>query len=121
MDSKSEIDVPAEVAAQLDHQSVLIIGGNRRSDQLKRLQSAFPSTRFIWQPTRQADASLCAFERLIARADVSLVIILYALVRTSHKKGARRLCAVAHKPLLWCKRPTAAAIVQAVVGTRSTV
>lgn len=108
--------IPSHVADRLAGKPVLLIGGLCRPDQLARLQVAFPRTRFRWCPTRESDASLGAFEHLIKLEEVAFVVILHGLTRTGHTKGARRLCSGIHKPLLWCRRPTAAAIVRA-LGT----
>ncbi|MGD9791771.1 MAG: hypothetical protein AB7K52_15435 [Phycisphaerales bacterium] len=110
--------IPSEVAAMLAGRRVLIIGGDCRPEQLRRLQAAFPTTEFIWRSTRQSDASLDAFEHLVARSDVAMVIVLHGLARTAHTKGTRRLCSGIHKPLLWCRRPTVAAVVRALTGPR---
>lgn len=110
--------VPSKVAAFMAGRRVLIIGGDCRPEQLERLQAAFPTTEFIWRPTRQSDASLTAFEHLIARPDVAVIIVLHGLARTAHTKGTRRLCSGIHKPLLWCRRPTVAAVVRALTGAR---
>ena len=111
-------DVPAEVARFLDGRRVLIVGGDCRPEQLRRLRAAFPATEFSWRPTRQSNASLEAFEQQIAQCDFSVVIIIYGLARTAHTKGARRLCSMLHKPLLWCRRPTVAAVVRALTDSR---
>jgi hypothetical protein len=110
--------IPSEVAAHLEGRHVLIIGGDCRTDQHKRLREAFPKTEFTWRTTRQSDASLDAFEHLIASPDFAIVVVLHGLARTSHTKGARRMCSEIHKPLLWCRRPTVAAIVRALSGAR---
>ena len=110
--------IPSHVADQLADKLVLLIGGNRRPDQLARLQATFPRTRFHWCPTRESDASLSTFEHLIELEDVAFVVILHGLARTGHTKGTRRLCSSLHKPLLWCRRPTAAAIVRSLSSFR---
>lgn len=116
--STSHDSIPSQVADSLTGRLVLLVGGDRRPDQLARLQAAFPRTRFRWCPTRDSDASLNAFEHLIHHEKVAIVIILHGLARTGHTKGARRLCSKIHKPLLWCRRPTAAAIVRALSAHR---
>ena len=118
MQTHSENQIPLEVAARLAGRHVLIVGGDCRSEQLRRLQAAFPTTKFIWRTTRQTDASLDAFEHLIVRPDVAMVIVIHGLARTAHTKGARRLCSDTHKPLLWCRRPTVAAVVRALSASR---
>lgn len=116
--STSHNSIPSDVVGMLSGRLVLLIGGDRRPDQLARLQVAFPNTRFIWCPTRNSDASLSAFEHLICQEDVAIVVILHGLARTGHTKGTRRLCSRIHKPLLWCRRPTAAAIVRSLSTSR---
>lgn len=114
----SKSDIPPEVAAYMATKTVLLIGGDRRRTQLERLKSAFPLTRFIWNPTRQSDASLDSFRQVILRDDIDLVIVLHGLARTAHTKGTRGVCSAIHKPLLWCRRPTPAAIVRALSTQR---
>lgn len=110
--------IPLHVSEYLAGRRVLIIGGDCRPAQLRRLQAAFPRTEFVWRTTRQSNASLDSFEHLISRSDVAVVIVLHGLARTAHTKGTRRICSGIHKPLLWCRRPTVAAVVRALTSSR---
>lgn len=105
--------VPPVVAETMASRRVLIVGGDRRQMQLARLCEAFPTTTFVWRPTRESDARTVSFELFIRGAEIDIVIILL-LARHAHTKGARRLCSACGKPLLWCRRPTAAAVVRAI-------
>ncbi len=105
--------VPTVVADKMASRRVLIVGGDRRREQLARLCEAFPTTTFVWRPTRESDARTDSFERLITGVETDIVIILL-LARHAHTKGARRLCSACGKPLLWCRRPTVAAVVRAI-------
>ena len=103
----------SDVFAALAGRSVLIIGGDRRTYQFRRLNAAFPTTRFEWIPTRSSDPSVDRFADRIFDPEVACVVVLHGLARTAHTKGARRLAARAGKPLLWCWRPTVAALISA--------
>jgi hypothetical protein len=103
----------SDVFAALAGRSVLIIGGDRRPDQLRRLTEAFPSTRFEWIATRSSDPSLDRFAKRILDPAIACVVVLHGLARTAHTKGARRLASKAGKPLVWCWRPTVAALISA--------
>lgn len=105
--------VPPFVAQALANRRVLIVGGDCRREQLARLRETFPQTEFVWRPTRESDASTSTFDRLVVCDSIDIVIVLM-LARHSHTKGARRLCSACGKPLLWCWRPTAAAIIRAI-------
>lgn len=50
MSSKQDVYVPAQVVATMNNQVVLIVGGDCRADQMRRLEAAFPYTKFIWPP-----------------------------------------------------------------------
>lgn len=110
--------VPSAVASAMAFRRVLIVGGDCRAAQLARLRKAFPETSFVWRTTRESDPRLDTFERFIGRDEIDIVIILL-LARHSHTKGARRLCSACGKPLLWCRRPTVAAVVRAIEQHRA--
>lgn len=111
--------IPSTVVAYLERKTVLIIGGDKRPEQILRLKATFPATQFIWLPTRRSDASLDSFRQAILRDEVDVVILIHGLARTAHTKGTRSLCGEIRKPLLWCWRPTVAAIVRALSCARN--
>lgn len=106
------------VEAAMTDRRVLIVGGDGRSQQIERLREAFPTTEFEWRTTREADTRTDAIERLIRNGGFDIVIILL-LARHAHTRAARRLCSTCGKPLLWCRRPTAAAVVRAIEQHRA--
>ncbi len=105
--------VPFRVATAMAFRRVLIVGGDCRPGQLARLRKAFPDTSFVWRATRESDPRSDAFERFIGCDETDIVIILL-LARHSHTRAARRLCSAWGKPLLWCWRPTVAAVIRAI-------
>lgn len=98
--------------------TVLLIGGDCRPDQTERLQDAFPHTAFLWQPTRESDASVERYSRTIERPDIDVVVLIFGLNRTKPGQTVRRLCSTLRKPLLYCRRPTPGAIVKALLSSR---
>lgn len=111
MPKHTKTTVPPVVAAEFAHKRVLIVGGDRRREQLARLRAAFPTTRFTWRPTSQHDTRPDAFARAMQSGRYDAAIVLWGLARHAHTKAARRLASELGLPLLWCHRPTAAAIV----------
>ena len=109
---------PSAVEVAMTDRRVLIVGGDGRSQQIERLREAFPTTEFEWRTTREADTRTDAIERLIRNGGFDIVIILL-LARHAHTRAARRLCSTCSKPLLWCRRPTAAAVVRAIEQHRA--
>ena len=109
---------PSAVTVAMTDRRVLIVGGDGRSQQIERLREAFPTTTFEWRTTREADTRTDAIERLILNGGFDIVIILL-LARHAHTRAARRLCSTCGKPLLWCRRPTTAAVVRAIEQHRA--
>lgn len=111
-------DIPHDVTMFMHGRRVLIIGGDARPGQMAALQAAFPTTAFHWHATSQTNASLSAFRHLIADPSIHVVLLVYGLTRTAHTKGTRGMCSRLGKPLLWCYRPTPAAVVRALLCAR---
>lgn len=118
MSRMRKVSTPSAVEAAMTDRRVLIVGGDGRSQQMERLQGAFPTTEFEWRTTREADTRTDAIERLIRNGGFDIVIVLL-LARHAHTRAARRLCSTCGKPLLWCRRPTATAVVRAIEQHRA--
>lgn len=111
MPKQKKTTVPPAVAAEFAHKRVLIVGGDFKRQQLDRLRAAFPTTRFTWRPTRERDPRPRAFAGAIASGQYDKAVVLWDLARHAHTKSARRLASQSGLPLLWCHRPTIAAII----------
>ena len=104
-----------QAASTLHGQVLLIIGGDRRPQQEKRLRDAFSGTQIMWHPTRESNAGGGKFAGLVHRAEVSVVVVVRGLCRHGHTKRVHDLCLKAGKVLLWVHRPTPAAIARALL------
>lgn len=71
----------------------MVIGGDPRDPALDRLARAFELSAVVHCPTRRTDASASSFEPTLQRRDISLVLWLSGLTRTSHGRKIRELCA----------------------------
>jgi hypothetical protein len=87
-----------EVARLLAGTSVVLIGGDRRRDAQEALRHSFQLDAVLWIATKEHQ-SFETFEPLIARPDVSLVLL--AIRWSSHGFGeVRHLCDSHGKPLV---------------------
>ena len=80
--------------------TVLIIGGDVRHSHLDKLRSALSGFQVDWIPTREADPGPSRFASRIRRQEVSLVVVLYGLIRHQHAKDITRLCRYHGQPIL---------------------
>lgn len=119
MNNKDSNQVPSHIKDVMDGKHFLIIGGDRRPEQLRRLLSTFPKTTFSWKTTRKNNAALGHIARLITDPIFSHVIILHGLARHGHSLGARRICSEIGKSLLWCWCPTPAEIIRSLSNNRA--
>ena len=86
------------VARLLGGRSIILIGGDRRRDSQEAIRKAFNLHAVIWIETKEHQ-SIHAFEPLIARPEVALVLL--AIRWSSHAFGdVRHLCDAYGKPLV---------------------
>jgi hypothetical protein len=99
--SQAAVQPSAEVreAAQLlEGRSVVLIGGDRRSDAAEALERAFNLSELVWIATRDHE-STSGFEPYVARPDVALVLL--AIRWSSHSYGeVKDFCDHYGKPLV---------------------
>jgi hypothetical protein len=87
-----------EVARLLAGRSILLIGGNRRREAQESLRKALGLLDLVWIETKEHQ-SIDAFEPLIARPDVALVLL--AIRWSSHAFGdVKQFCDRHGKPLV---------------------
>jgi hypothetical protein len=87
-----------EVARLLGGRSILLIGGNRRREAQESLQKALGLAELVWLETKEHE-SVAAFEPLIARPDVAVVLL--AIRWSSHAFGdVKQYCDRHGKPLV---------------------
>jgi hypothetical protein len=87
-----------EVARLLCGRSVVMIGGSRRRAAQESLERAFGLKGLIWIETKEHQA-VGAFEPVIARPDVALVLL--AIRWSSHAfKDVKPICEIHHTPLV---------------------
>jgi hypothetical protein len=87
-----------EVARLLGGQCIVLIGGNRRREAQESLRVALGILDLIWIETKEHQA-VAAFEPMIARADVALVLL--AIRWSSHAFGdVKQICDRYNKPLV---------------------
>ncbi len=88
----------AEVARLLEGKTVLLIGGMRRPEAQRALESAFGLDELIWFETREHE-SIDVFEPYVARPKV--VLVLLAIRWSSHSyEGVKRFCDDHGKPMV---------------------
>jgi len=87
-----------EVARLLAGRSIVLIGGNRRREAQQSLERSLGLRDLVWIETKEHQA-VDAFEPLIARADVALVLL--AIRWSSHAFGdVKQFCDRHGKPLV---------------------
>lgn len=79
-------------ASALRGGTLVVIGGDLRAHALERLELAFSFSGIIHCPTRQTDSSAFRFEAVLRRSDISLVLWLSGLTRSSHGRAIRDMC-----------------------------
>jgi hypothetical protein len=86
-----------EAARLLGGKSIVLIGGNRRGEAQESLRRALALKDLVWIETKEHQA-VGAFEPLIARADVALVLL--AIRWSSHAFGDVKQICDRHRKLL---------------------
>jgi hypothetical protein len=82
----------------LSGRSIVLIGGNRRREAQESLRAALGLKELVWVETKEHQA-VEAFEPLIARSDVALVLL--AIRWSSHAFGdVKQICERHGKPLV---------------------
>lgn len=80
------------VRAALKGRKIVLVGGDRREDALRRLEGAFELAGVIHCRTRQADPSSRSFRFRLLEPGIALVVWAFGLTRTNHGRELRRLC-----------------------------
>lgn len=93
----------ARIRAALRGQTLLVVGGDRRQEQLARLRNAL-EVEVIYCPTRRSDASSRAFRCQINRNGIVLVVCVVGLCRTDHCRKLHQLCRQLGIPWIDCHR-----------------
>ena len=83
---------------------LVVMCGDRRDEALQRLAVAFGLAEVIHCPTRQSDPSASRFEATLRQPDISLVLWLSGLTRTSHGRLIRDLCRRLQLPWLTARK-----------------
>ncbi len=81
-----------DTASDTKGKRLLIIGGDGRCHQIRRLYNELCLACIVWQCTRETDASRRRFEHLIRGRGFDIVVLLSGLVRHQHLADVRRLC-----------------------------
>jgi hypothetical protein len=96
--SQEEATSVREAARLLSGRSIVLIGGLRRPDSQRSLKAALGLAELVWVETKEHQ-SIAAFEPIIARPEVALVLL--AIRWSSHSFGdVKRYCDRHGKPLV---------------------
>jgi hypothetical protein len=96
--SQEHVASAREAARLLSGRSIVLIGGLRRPEAQRSLTSALGLAELVWVETREHQ-SIAAFEPIIARPEVALVLL--AIRWSSHSFGdVKRYCDRHGKPLV---------------------
>lgn len=86
----------------LQGRSLVLIGGDDRPDQRRRIKRIFALNACDWIETRERRPSAFKVGRVIEGYDV--VVLLIGLARHQHGSDVRELCRQLHKPIVVCWR-----------------
>jgi len=83
---------------------IVIVGGDRRDNCLRRLHTELQLSDVVHCPTRKNDASCNRFVAQLHQPDVLLVVWILGLSRTHHGEHLHRLCRTLGIPWVDCFR-----------------
>jgi len=89
-----------QVAELLRGRALLVIGGDPRSEHAERLRDAFELSEVLWPGTSEVNPSVSAFEPLVARAEVAVVLMLIKLNRHGVTEELPAVCERYGKPVV---------------------
>jgi len=89
-----------QVAELLSGRVLLVIGGDPRREHAERLREAFGLADVLWPETSQTNPSFTAFEPLVARPEVAVVLLLIKLNRHGITEELPAVCERHGKPVV---------------------
>lgn len=89
-----------QVAELLRGRVLLVIGGDPRREHAERLREAFGLADVLWPETSQTNPSFTAFEPLVARPEVAIVLLLIKLNRHGITEELPAVCERHGKPVV---------------------
>lgn len=112
--SSGDAMVPART--ELRGTTLLIVGGDKRSQAISRLRRDLQLTEVLWADTRESDPTARRFRALLEHPRVRFVVLLIGLVRHQHAHDVAELCRMSGKRLIriW-RSPSPAAISNAFI------
>lgn len=92
------------VRALLRRRKIIIIGGQARPENIRRLERQLRLCLVRHCPTRKKDASPRAYASWLEHDDALLAVVLKGATRTSHGRDARNRCKRLGIPFIECDK-----------------